>query len=299
LAPPQAAEKPPELTVVVGPTASGKTALAVALAERSGGEIVSADSVQIYRRFDVGAGKPSADERARVRHHLIDAVDPLEPMDAARFAELADQCIADIRSRAKTPIVCGGTFLWIRALLFGLSPAPPADPAVRERHRALVEAEGRETLHARLKEVDALTAKRLAPNDFIRVSRALEVMELTGTPLSSWHEQHGFRERRYSARLVGVRRNPEELTERIAKRARAMLDAGWVDEVRALIGAGYRDARAMNSVGYRQIAQALEGDSIELPALERDIVRATRIFARRQRTWIRDEPVEWVSGAEL
>lgn len=299
LAPTQTTEKTPELTVVVGPTASGKTALAVALAERSGGEIVSADSVQIYRRFDVGAGKPSAEELARARHHLIDAVDPLEPMDAARFAKLADDCIADISSRSKTPIVCGGTFLWIRALLFGLSPAPPADPAVRERHRALAEAEGREALHARLREVDAPTADRLAPNDFVRVSRALEVMELTGTPLSSWHERHGFRERRYLARLVGVRRTPEELTERIAKRTRSMLDAGWVDEVRALVRDGYRDARAMSSVGYRQIAESLDRDSIDPEALERDIVRATRIFARRQRTWIRDEPVEWVSGSEL
>jgi tRNA dimethylallyltransferase len=299
LVPTQAAEKAPELTVVVGPTASGKTALAVALAERSGGEIVSADSVQIYRLFDVGAGKPSAEELARARHHLIDAVDPLEPMDAARFAKLADGCIADIVSRAKTPIVCGGTFLWIRALLFGLSPAPPADPVVRERHRVLAEAEGREALHARLKEVDALTAERLAPNDFVRVSRALEVMELTGTPLSSWHARHGFREPRYAARLVGVRRTTEELTERIATRTRSMLDAGWVDEVRALIDAGFRDARAMNSVGYRQIAEALDRDAIDPQTLERDIVRATRIFARRQRTWIRDEPVEWVSGPEL
>jgi tRNA dimethylallyltransferase len=284
---------------VVGPTASGKTALAVALAERSGGEIVSADSVQIYRRFDVGAGKPSADERARVPHHLIDAIDPLEPMDAARFAKLADEHIADIVARAKTPVVCGGTFLWTRALLFGLSPAPPADPIVRERHRALVEAEGREALHARLREVDALSAERLAPNDFVRVSRALEVMELTGTPLSSWHERHGFRERRYSARLIGVKRTPEELTERISRRVRSMLEAGWIDEVRALVRDGYRNARAMNSVGYKQIAKALDADAIDLPVVERDIIRATRVFARRQRTWIRDEPVEWVSGVEL
>jgi tRNA dimethylallyltransferase len=299
LVPTQAAEKTPELTVVVGPTASGKTALAVALAERSGGEIVSADSVQIYRRFDIGAGKPSAEELARAPHHLIDSIDPLESMDAARFAKLADDCIVDIVSRSKAPIVCGGTFLWIRALLFGLSPAPPGDPAVRERHRALVEAEGREALHARLKEVDPVTADRLAPNDFVRVSRALEVMELTGTPLSSWHERHGFRERRYSARFVGVKRTPEELTERIARRTRSMLDAGWVDEVRALVKAGYRDARAMSSVGYRQIALAVDQDAIDPQVLEHDIVRATRIFARRQRTWIRDEPVDWVSGAEL
>jgi tRNA dimethylallyltransferase len=266
------------------------------LAERSGGEIVNADSVQIYRRFDIGAGKPTAAERARVHHHLVDAVEPLEPMDAARFASLADECIADIVSRGKTAIVCGGTFLWIRALLFGLSPAPPADESIRARHRAVVAAEGRSALHDRLGEVDPLSAARLAPNDFVRVSRALEVMELTGTPLSEWHARHGFRERRYGARFIGVRRTAEELTERIGQRTRAMLDTGWIDEVRALIRDGYRDARAMSSVGYRQIARALDRDSIDRSELERDIVRATRVFARRQRTWIRDEPVEWVSG---
>lgn len=296
MAPPQPNEKTPELTVVVGPTASGKTALAVTLAERSGGEIVNADSVQIYRGFDIGAGKPTAAERVRARHHLVDAVDPMDPMDAARFASLADECIADIVSRGRTAIVCGGTFLWIRALLFGLSPAPPADDAIRARHRALATAEGRSALHDRLKEVDRISAERLAPNDFVRVSRALEVMELTGTPLSEWHARHGFRERRYSARFIGVRRTPEELTERIALRTRTMLDAGWVDEVRSLIRAGYRDARAMGSVGYRQIARALDRDSFDPAELEREIIRATRVFARRQRTWIRDEPVEWVSG---
>jgi tRNA dimethylallyltransferase len=297
LAPPQALEKFPELTVIVGPTASGKTALAVELAERSDGEIVSADSVQIYRGFDIGSGKPRPEERARAPHHLIDALDPLEPMDAARFAELADERIADIVARGKTPIVCGGTFLWIRALLFGLSPAPPADPSIRERHRALAEAEGRSALHARLSEVDPSSAARLSPNDFVRVSRALEVQELTGTPLSEWHARHGFRERRYASRLVGVSRTREELADRIARRTHAMLEAGWVDEVRALIASGYRSARAMSSVGYRQIAQALDIGAVDLPTLQDQISRATRVFARRQRTWIRDEPVEWVSRA--
>jgi tRNA dimethylallyltransferase len=290
----------PPLLVVVGPTATGKTELAVELSERHGGEIVSADSVQIYREFVVGTGKPSAEERARVAHHLIDVVDPLEPVDAARFAELAERAIEDIRARSKRPIVCGGTFLWVRALVYGLAPAPPADPAVRARHRALVEAEGRPALHAALAAVDAVAATRLAPNDFVRVSRALEVFELTGAPLTSFHEQHGFRTPRYQARLLGVKRAPAELDERIARRVRGMLAAGWVDEVRSLLAAGYGSARAMGSVGYKQIHEALRAEtSLDDDILYDPIRRATRVFARRQRTWLRDENVEWLEPGTL
>jgi tRNA dimethylallyltransferase len=285
----------PALLVVVGPTATGKTELAVELAERYDGEIVSADSVQVYRAFSIGTGKPSPDERTRAVHHLIDVVDPLEPVDAARFGELAEQAIADIRARGKRPIVCGGTFLWVRALIYGLAPAPPADAEVRARHRALVEEKGRSALHAALAAVDPVSAARLAPNDFVRVSRALEVHELTGLPLTTFHEQHGFRTPRYRARLVGVKRAPAELDERIAARVRVMLRAGWVDEVRALVAAGYASARAMGSVGYGQIHAAIHsGAPVDDEALYDPIRRATRVFARRQRTWLRDERVEWL-----
>ena len=160
---------------MVGPTASGKTALAVALCAEHDGEIVSADSVQVYRHFDIGSGKPSAAERARTQQHLIDMVEPDEPIDAARFTELAELAIADIRRRGKRPIVCGGTFLWLRALIHGLVPAPPADAALRARHQARVAEVGRSGLHADLARVDVEAARRLAPNDFVRVSRALEV----------------------------------------------------------------------------------------------------------------------------
>jgi tRNA dimethylallyltransferase len=290
----------PALLVVVGPTATGKTELAVALSERCDGEIVSADSVQIYREFVIGTGKPSPDERARAAHHLIDVVDPLEPVDAGRFAELATLAIDDIRARGKRPIVCGGTFLWVRALVYGLAPAPPADPSVRARHRSLVEAEGRPALHAALAAVDAVAAARLAPNDFVRVSRALEVHELTGASLTSFHDQHGFKTARYQARLVGVRRAPAELDERIAARVRAMLAAGWVEEVRALLAAGYESARAMGSVGYRQIHDAIRaGAPFDDDAVYDPIRRATRVFARRQRTWLRDENVEWLEPGML
>jgi tRNA dimethylallyltransferase len=292
--------EPPPLFVVVGPTASGKTELALELAEREKGEIIGADSVQVYRRFTIGTGKPTVSEQARVRHHLIDFLDPLDAIDAARFAELAERAILDIRARGREPILCGGTFLWVRALLFGLSLAPPADPEVRARHRALAEAEGRPALHAALERVDPKSAARLAPNDLVRVSRALEVFELTGTPQSSFHGEHGFRTPRPAASLVGVKREPAELDRRIEARVHAMLAAGWVDEVRALDEEGFGEARAMGSVGYKQIHEALRaGSPLDEPVLADSIRRATRVFARRQRTWLREEKVEWLEPGRL
>jgi tRNA dimethylallyltransferase len=283
------------LWVVVGPTASGKTALAVALCEAHDGEIVSADSVQVYRHFDTGTGKPSAQERARAKHHLIDVIEPNEPMDAARFTELAELAIADIRSRAKRPIVCGGSFLWVRALIHGLVPAPPADAALRARHQARVTEVGRSGLHADLARVDPEAARRLAPNDFVRVSRALEVYELTGKPMSGWQAAHGFKTARHDARLLGVRREKAELDQLILARCRAMLEAGWVAEAARLLEAGYAGTRPFASVGYKQIALALEsGQAIDEAWLELQIFRSTRIFARRQRTWLRDQPIEWL-----
>lgn len=282
-----------ELVVVVGPTASGKTELAIDLARRWGGEIVSADSVQIVRGFDVGSGKPTEAERAGAPHHLIDVCDPMDPMDAARFAALADEAIAAIRARGHTPIVAGGTFLWVKALVQGLAPGAPADPAVRASHAELVAREGREALHAELRRVDPEAALRLAPNDTLRVSRALEVLAVTGLTQSAWHAQHGFREVRHPSRLVGVARAREEVDARIAARVSSWLASGWIEEVRGLLAQGFGEARAMKSVGYRQIAEVLAGSAREAD-LELAIVRATRTFVRRQRTWLRDEGVTWV-----
>ncbi|HEY3253957.1 MAG TPA: tRNA (adenosine(37)-N6)-dimethylallyltransferase MiaA [Polyangiaceae bacterium] len=289
------ADSDDRLWVVVGPTASGKTSLAIELCEKHDGEIVSADSVQVYRHFEVGTGKPSSEERARARHHLIDVIEPNEPMDAARFAELAELAIADIRGRGKRPIVCGGTFLWVRALIHGLLPAPPADPELRARHQARVAAVGRAGLHADLARVDPEAAQRLAPNDFVRVSRALEVYELTGVGMSEWQAGHGFKSSRHAARLLGVRREKDELDLRIRARCQAMLAAGWLDEARELLARGYLESRPFASVGYKQVALALQaGKALDLAELELSIFRATRIFARRQRTWLRDQPIEWL-----
>ena len=288
-----AAAAPERIVVVVGPTASGKTELAVRLAERIDAEIVSVDSVQIYRGFDIGSGKPSKEELAGAPHHLIGVLEPLEQIDAARFASLAHAAIDDIRGRGKRVVVCGGTFLWAKALLYGLAEAPSANAAIRARHDAIAKERGRTALHDDLKRIDPDSAARLHPNDLVRVSRALEVHELTGTPLSVWQREHAFKDARYDASLVAVRFTPEELTARIQARVHGMLAAGWRDEVKGLVAAGFAAARAMSAVGYREVRASLAG---ELPEseLEATIVRATRVFARRQRTWLGREPVTWL-----
>jgi tRNA dimethylallyltransferase len=290
-----AREHPDELMAIVGPTASGKTALAVALAEQLGGEVVSADSVQIYRGFDLGSGKPTADELERAPHHLVSAIDPLEHVDASSWAERASSTIDAVRARGRVPIVCGGTFLWVKSLLFGLAEAPSASPEVRARHRALAEAEGRPVVHDRLRAVDPDSAARLHPNDLVRVSRALEVFELTGRPLSAWQREHGFAQARHRASLVAISCGGTELTERIRARVRGWLADGWIDEVEALVVQGYGEARAMGSVGYAQVRSMLAG-TLPRDELETAIVRATRVFARRQRTWLNHADVRWLGG---
>jgi tRNA dimethylallyltransferase len=286
------AEGDPEAIVaIVGATASGKTSLAIELAERIGGEIVSCDSVQVYRGFDVGSGKPTNEELSRAPHHMLGIYDPLEPVDAASYAKRAEQIIADVRGRGRRPIVCGGTFLWAKALLFGLADAPPANAEIRARHAALVEGEGRPALHVKLGAIDPESATRIHPNDFIRVSRALEVHELTGRPMSAWLTEHAFRTVRHRAHFVAIEHEPAALTARIEARVAAMLAAGWIDEVRSLVAHGFGEARAMGAVGYRDVRQHLDG-AVSAADLPTTIVRATRVFARRQRTWLRGADVE-------
>lgn len=296
---PQSVEpRPDELVVVVGPTATGKSALAMHLAERLDGEIIGADSVQIYRAFDIGTGKPDATAMEQVRHHLVDCVDPLQTFDAARFVELADRAIADVRARNRVPIVCGGTFLWVKALLFGLAKMPAGDADVRARHEAEAQAAGRPALHARLAAIDPTAAERLAPNDLVRVSRALEVFELTGKTLTAWHAEHRFGDSRHRAQLVGVFRDRDDLDARIRTRTQQWLDEGWVAHVETLRRQGYGEARAMDAVGFRQVCEHLDG-KITAAELPEAIIRATRKFVRRQRTWLRDQDVRWLSAREF
>ncbi len=285
------------LLCVVGPTASGKSTLAARLAQKLGGEVISADSVQVYRHFDIGAGKPSPEELALAPHHLIGVRDPLDPLEANVWASMAAETVEEIRKRGALPIVCGGTFLWVRALLFGLADAPPGDAAIRRRHEEQAQSEGRESLHRRLSEVDPKSAARLHPNDFVRVSRALEVQELTGRPLSEIQEAHGFRESRYRARLLSVDWAPEEYEERVLRRVRQMMKDGFAKEVTDLLARGYGEARAMDAVGYRQVREALAAETVwDEEEVIAQVVRVTRVFARRQRTWLREQPVEKVSS---
>jgi tRNA dimethylallyltransferase len=287
------AESPSTTVAIVGPTASGKSALALELAARVSGEIVSADSVQVYRGFDIGSGKPTAEELAQAPHHLVDVCDPLDALDAAQFVARARAAIADVRARGRTPIVCGGTFLWVKALFWGLAEAAPANEALRAQYREVADRDGAAALHDRLRSVDPAIAERLHPNDFVRVSRALEVFESTGKRLSDAQREHGFAEPWGSPRLFAVRHAPEVLTERIRARADAWLQHGWIDEVRALDAAGYGAARAMTSVGYREVLAHVRGELGRDELLER-VVRSTRVFARRQRTWLGHADVTWL-----
>jgi tRNA dimethylallyltransferase len=289
----------PKLICVVGPTASGKTALAVQLAEQIGGEVINADSVQIYKHFDIGSGKPTPVEQKGISHHLLSVVEPTEELDASQFAEAAQRAISEVRSRGRTPIVCGGTFLWVKALLYGLAPAPSQNADVRARHLELSEREGRPALHQRLALVDPQSAARLNPNDFVRVSRALEIFELTGTPMTAYLEAHGFREALFDAQLVGIRHELPQLHARIEQRVRNMFAEGWLDEVRALKERGLGETRPMSSVGYRQVyAAVLAGRGVDSTLIE-EVAQVTRVFSRRQRTWLRDLAVHWIAPSAV
>jgi tRNA dimethylallyltransferase len=273
---------PPRILAIVGPTASGKTALACEVAQQLGAEIVSADSQQCYRGLDVGTAKPTAEERARVPHHLLDVADPEEQLDAARFVQLADAAIADIGGRGKRAIVAGGTGLWIRALLRGLLDAPGASPDFRVALREEFEKLGVPALHARLRQVDPAAAASILPNDRVRIERALEVHALSGKPLSELQREHRFAETRYDALIWFLDPPRDILRDRIAARTRRMFaDGSLRRETEWLLARGAN--KALKIIGYGECAEALRtGDWA--PAEERTNAR-TRQYAKRQRTW--------------
>ena len=284
------------LLVITGPTASGKTALAIELARLFGGELIGADSVQVYRGFDIGSGKPTRDELGDVRHHLLDVRDAHEPIDAADFAELADAAIAEACGRAALPLVVGGSGLWLRALLRGLVKLPPVDPARRERLECEARELGTPALHTRLAQVDPRAAADIHPHDRIRVVRALEVHAQTGMPIGELRAAHALGAPRYPSLRIVIDPGNELLTERIARRVDDMIARGFADEVRALVARHGREARALGSVGYREMVQHV-CDGVSLEETRERIVQATRIYARRQRTWLKNEPGElWLTS---
>jgi tRNA dimethylallyltransferase len=277
---------------LVGPTASGKTALAAELAEAFDAEIVCADSMTIYRGMDVGTAKPSAAERARVPHHLLDIAEPGERFTVARFQAAARAALDDIAARGKRALIVGGSGLYFRAIVDALE-FPPHDPAVRAR----LEREDPAALAERLKTLDPVAAGAIDARNPRRVVRALEVVEITGRPFSSFRDAW---ERYGEVAVAGVRVEGPVLNARIDARLRAMLAAGLLDEVRALLDRGFRDAvTSAPAIGYREAADLLEG-RIDADGFADAAARATRRLARRQMSWFRRDPrVRWFDGAEL
>jgi tRNA dimethylallyltransferase len=284
------------LVVIVGPTGAGKTRLAIRLADHTGGEVVSADSQQVYAGMDIGTGKVTRDDRARVPHHVIDVVRPNEDMTAQRFVELADRAIAEVTARGKPVIVCGGTGLYVRALLLGLFSGPPASPELRAELTELARQRGTAALHAELVRVDPVAAAKIDKNDGKRIIRALEVFRMTGEPMSVHQAKHDHRSTppRYPARLVGLSPDREALYCAIDRRVDAMIEAGLEGEVAALRAQGYRPPlRSQQAIGYAELHDAADGRVIRERALEL-IKRNSRHYARRQLSWYRtDKAIHW------
>jgi tRNA dimethylallyltransferase len=281
------------ILVLAGPTGSGKTALAVDLAVRLGGEIVGADSQQLYRHLDVGTAKPTPAERAAVPHHLIDVAEPGEGMDAARYVALADRAIAGIAARGKLPLLVGGTGLYLRALLHGMVEAPGRDPALRARLEAEAAALGRPALHARLAGVDPAAAARIRPNDLLRIIRALEIAA-GGRTQSELHAAHAFQPQRHRALLLALDPPRPWLDERLDARVEAIFAGGLLDEARWLLERFGEAIPTKLPIGYLEAVEVVRGRLPKDEAIRR-VQAAHRQYARRQLTWLRREPgVEWL-----
>ncbi|MFQ5350221.1 MAG: tRNA (adenosine(37)-N6)-dimethylallyltransferase MiaA [Thermoanaerobaculia bacterium] len=288
------------IVAIVGPTATGKTDLALRLAAGLGVEIVNADALQVYRGFDIGTAKPGGRARRAIPHHLLDILEADEPYSAGQFAERARQLLTEIGERGRIPLVVGGSGLYLRALFEGIGPLPPSQPRVRAALQERLASEGLEELWRELSRRDPATAGRLPPTDRQRILRALEVIELSGKPLSKWIAERPFGERPLRALKVGLTLPREVLYDRIASRVERMIHQGWLDEVSRLLAVWKDpDLPAFQAIGYRQLARhLLEGWPLE--AAVDDIIRATRRYAKRQMTWFkRDAGIVWHRAEDL
>jgi tRNA dimethylallyltransferase len=284
----------PQVVILLGPTGVGKSKWAIEWAEALGGEIISADSMQVYRYMDIGTAKPTLDDQKRVKHHLIDLVTPDRPFHAALYRTLGRKTIDQLFQDQKPIWVVGGTGLYIRALLQGLFASPKTDPQIRERLKLEAKEKGPDVLYERLKKVDPRTASHLHPNDLFRMVRALEVFDSTGVPISFYREQHRFGERPYVTLKIGLEMNRETLYPRIEERVDQMLKNGFLREVERLMEMGYGpELKPMQSIGYKQMVQFLL-KGIEWDEAVRQMKRETCHFAKRQWTWFKADPeVQW------
>ncbi len=290
----------PKVIVICGPTGVGKTAVGIQLAEKLDGEIISADSMQIYRYMDIGTAKPTADEQSRIPHHMIDIVDPDENFDAVRFAEMARDKVMQLHQRGVMPLVVGGTGLYIKALLQGLFQSNPVDPKIRERLMKEAAENGSGILYDRLKRVDPDTADRLHPNDSYRIIRALETIESTGRSISEHQQEHGFADEPFNALKICLQIDRQKLYERIDKRVDMMIEEGLVDEVKKLLAMSYSaDLKSMQSIGYRHMVEFL-AEQLPWDECVRTLKRDTRRFAKRQFTWFgADQQIQWYEPDQL
>jgi tRNA dimethylallyltransferase len=285
------------LIVIVGPTASGKSALGIELARRFEGEVVVCDSTQVYRHFDIGTAKVPAADQQGIPHHLTDLVDPGEVFTAGEYRRRAIAVLDELKSRAKLPIVTAGTGLYLRALLEGLADAPERSEELRVRLREIAAQRGPEHLHRILSKIDPEASRKIASRDAQKVSRAIEIRKLAQKPVADVHRAGRDPLTGYAITKIGLSPDRKPLYDRINARTYAMISAGWIQEVRGLIGSGVSaEAKPFQFIGYREIRAYLEGHLTEQQAI-RQIQQATRQFAKRQMTWFRREPdVHWLHG---
>ena len=289
----------PKLVVVLGPTASGKTEMALEIARRTGACIVSADSVQVYRHFDIGSAKPTEEQRGGIPHFLIDVADPDEDFNAGRYMRLALDCIERLVEGGRKIIVVGGTFLYVKALLYGLLEGVEVDQEFRDRLAGERDTKGVASLHKKLESLDPVSAGRINPNDYVRIERALEVHHVTGEKMSDHQRRHGFAEQKFNALKIGLLGDRERLRHAIDQRVEAMVNRGWVEEVKAIRAMGYGpNLKPMKSIGYRRINEFLDGQFDFKTAVE-SIKTDTKRFSKRQSTWLRaDDGIKWFDSAE-
>jgi len=289
-------ENKPKIIIICGPTGVGKTSVAIKIAGVVNGEIISADSMQIYRYMDIGTAKPTMEEQSRIRHHIIDIVDPDENFDAAKFLKKAHEKIVELYTAGITPIVVGGTGLYIKALVHGLFDTGNVNLDVRKRLKKEAVTSGTGVLHKRLAEYDPDAADRIHPNDTYRIIRALEMVETTGKTISKHQEDHGFTDKRYRVIKIGLKMDRNVLYDRINKRVDEMLKKGLLDEVRGLLERGCSEnLKSMQSIGYRHIVDFIKGRLSWDEAL-RTIKRDTRRYAKRQMTWFNADPeIVWTN----
>lgn len=286
----------PRVIVICGPTGLGKTGFAIELAHLFQAEIVSADSMQVYRHMNIGTAKPTIEEQIRVRHHMIDIIDPDEPFDAAQYAKIARKIVGDLYKKDILPFIVGGTGLYIRALLHGLFQSHPPDPEIRKRLLKEVNTIGLSDLYRRLAVFDPAAAAKIHSNDGFRIIRALEVMEATGKKMSAFHQAHRFFDRPFKVLTIGLYMDREKLYHRINLRADTMIKEGLLKEVEDLLSNGYDpNLKAMQSIGYRHMVHFIQGH-LTWDETVRILKRDTRRYAKRQLTWFKGESgVVWES----